>query len=184
MSSLAYFKQILNFANFNIFFNPPVIFGGALVEWERMIHPNKKIMAKAIKLAIASYKKGGGRAVAAIIVRNNRIIAQAFTTINKNQDPICHAEINAIRAASKKLKSKKLGRCYMYSTFEPCPMCAAAMVWARMEGIVYGANMKDETKKHPQRIKIRCSEIIKKGKPKLKIYPNFMRKECRELLAL
>jgi len=141
-------------------------------------------MEKAIELASKKYKEGGGHAVAAIIVKNNRIIAEAFTTINKNQDPTCHAEINAIKIASKKLKSKRLEKCYMYSTFEPCPMCAAAMVWARMEGIVYGASMKDETEKNPQRIKIRCSEIIKKGKPKLKIYPNFMRRECRELLFL
>ena len=141
-------------------------------------------MEKAIKLAAAKYKKGGGNAIAAIIVKNNRIIAQAFTTVNKNQDATCHAETNAIRAASKKLKSKRLEKCYIYSTFEPCPMCAAAMVWARMKGVVYGANMEDETKNNPQRIKIRCSEVIKKGKPKLKIYPNFMRKSCKELLSL
>ena len=140
-------------------------------------------MERAIELASKKYKEGG-HAVAAIIVKNNKIIAEAFTTINKNQDPTCHAEINAIRIACKNLKSKRLEKCYMYSTYEPCPMCASAMIWARMEGVVYGANMNDETEKNPQRIKIRCSEIIKRGKPRLKIYSNFMRKESRGLLFL
>jgi tRNA(Arg) A34 adenosine deaminase TadA len=149
-----------------------------------MIHPNKKIMEKAIALASKDYKKGGGYAVAAIIVKDDKIIAKAITTINKKQDPTCHAEINVIKAACKKLKSKRLERCYIYSTYEPCPMCASATVWARMEGIVYGASMEDETEINPQRIKIHCAEIIDKGTPRLKIYPNFMRDECKKLLSL
>lgn len=139
-------------------------------------------MEKAIELASKKYKKYGYYSVAAIIFKNNQIIAEAITTINKKQDPTCHAEINVIRAACKKLKSKRLEKCYIYSTYEPCPMCAAAAVWARMEGIVYGASMKDETEINPQSIKIRCSEVIKKGTPKLKIYPNFLRSECKKLL--
>jgi len=103
---------------------------------------------------------------------------------NKKQDPTCHAEINAIKMACKKLKSKRLEGCYLYSTYEPCPMCAAAIIWARMEGVVYGAAMEDETKKNPQRVKIRCEEIMKKGIPKVKVFPNVLRNECKKLLLL
>lgn len=149
-----------------------------------MIHPNKKIMENAVKLATEKYKKGGDYAVVAIIVKDDKIIAKGFDTINKKQDPTCHAEINAIRAACKKFKSKRLEGCYIYSTYEPCPMCAAAVVWARMEGIVYGASMEDETQINPQRIKIRCAEVINKGTPQLKIYPGFLRDECKKLLSL
>ena len=122
--------------------------------------------------------------MAAIIVKDDEIIAEAYTTINKKQDPTCHAKINAIKMACKKLKSKRLEDCYIYSTYEPCPMCAAAIIWAKMKGIVYGAAMEDETEKNPQRIKISCSDITKKGTPKVKIFPNVLRNECKKLLLL
>lgn len=145
--------------------------------------PNKNIMQLAIDFAIENYKKEG-HAIAAIIVKNNKIISKSSTTVNQNNDPTCHAEINAIKIAADKLKSKHLKNCYLYTTFEPCPMCTSAIIWAKMKGIIYGANMIDETKSHPQRIKIRCSQVIKKGSPKIKLYPNFMRNECKELLKL
>ena len=148
-----------------------------------MIHPNKEIMQKAINFAKENHKESG-HAVAAIIIKDDDIIAEAFTTINRDQDPTCHAEINAIKLATKKLNSKKLDNCFLYSTFEPCPMCASATIWARMKGIIYGASMNDETEKCPQRIKIRCSQVIKKGTPKLELYSEFMIKECKELLYL
>jgi len=53
-----------------------------------------------------------------------------------------------------------------------------------MKGIVYGAGMNDQTESHPQRIIIPASEIIKRGTPKLEIYPEFMRDECKKLLDL
>ena len=53
-----------------------------------------------------------------------------------------------------------------------------------MEGVVYGAAMEDETKKNPQRVKIRCEEIMKKGIPKVKVFPNVLRNECKKLLLL
>lgn len=140
-------------------------------------------MERAINLARGKHDEGG-HGVAAVIVRGDEVISEAFTTINRDQDPTCHAEINAIKLASDKLNSKNLENCYLYTTYEPCPMCATAAIWARMEGIVYGASMEDETDKCPQRIKIRCSEVIEKGEPKLELFPNFMREECKELLYL
>jgi len=148
-----------------------------------MIHPNKEIMKKAIDLAKDKYQEGG-YAVAAIIVKDNEIISQAFTTVRRDNDPTCHAEINVIKLAVKKLKSKKLENCYLYTTFEPCPMCASAAIWAKMKGIIFGARMTYATEKCPQRVKIRCSTVIKTGTPKLELYPNFMRQECKKLLLL
>jgi len=149
-----------------------------------MIHPNKDIMQKAINLAKENYKEGVVHAVAAIIVKDDEIISQAFTTVRRDNDPTCHAEINVIKLAAKKMNSKKLENCYLYTTFEPCPMCASAAIWAKMKGIIFGANMTDATEQCPQRIKIRCSSVIKKGTPKLELYSNFMRQECKKLLTL
>jgi len=146
-------------------------------------HPNKEIMRRAIQIAKDNYKTGG-HAVAAIITKDDKIIAKAYTTVEKNQDATCHAEINVIRLASKELNSKYLQNCYLYSTFEPCPMCAAACVWARIKGIVYGANIEDSNKKYPQRINISCEKVINKGDPQILLIEEFMREECKPLLNL
>jgi len=142
-----------------------------------MKHPNKEIMEKAIKLA----KKG---IVSSIIVKGDKIISQGITTVLKEQQPFRHGEINAIEKACKKFKSFNLSGCWLYTTYEPCPMCASAYVWARIEGIVYGASMEDRNEICTQRIIIPCEDVLKKGTPKLKLHKNFMRKECKKVLGL
>ncbi|MBN2459633.1 nucleoside deaminase [Candidatus Woesearchaeota archaeon] len=148
-----------------------------------MNHPNKEIMSKAIKIAKDNVDNGK-HAVAAIIVKDDKIISEAYTTIQRDNDPTKHAEINAIREAAKKLNSYKLEECWLYTTFEPCPMCTSACVWARMKGIVYGASMDDRNEKYAQRILIRTEEVLKHGTPKLKLHKDFMREECKKLLLL
>jgi len=148
-----------------------------------MIHPNEEIMRTAINLAKEKYQEGG-HAVAAIIVKGDEIIAKSYTTVIRDQDPTCHAEVNAIREAAKKLNSRVLDDCYLYTTYEPCPMCASAAVLAKMKGIVYGASRDDQNEKHPWRVYIPAAEIIKNGTPKLELYSEFMRDECKKLLIL
>jgi len=148
-----------------------------------MIHPNKEIMQRAIALAKEKHKEGG-HAVAAIIVKGDEIIAEAFTSVRRDIDPTAHAEINAIRAAAKRLGNKLID-CYLYTTYEPCPMCASAAVWAKMKGIVYGASRHDETEEHPWgRVNIPAAEVLDRGSVKLELIEEFMREECRELLSL
>jgi len=135
-------------------------------------------MQKAIELA----KKKS--AVACIIVKGDEIISKATTTVIQEKQPFRHAEINAIEKACKKLKSYFLRGCWLYTTFEPCPMCASACVWAKLDGIVYGASMKDRNENYTQRILIPCEKVLKHGTPKLKLHKEFMRKECKQLLLL
>ena len=148
-----------------------------------MNHPNKEIMMKAIKIAEEKVDNGK-HAVAAIIVKDDEIISETYTTIQRDNDPTKHAEINAIKEAAKKLNSYKLEGCWLYTTFEPCPMCSSACVWARMEGIVYGASMDDRNEKYSQRILIPAEEVLKQGTPKLKLHKDFMREECKKLLLM
>ena len=123
-------------------------------------------MNRAIALAEEKYKEGG-HAVAALIIRDNEIIAEAFTTIRRDIDPTAHAEINAIRLAAQKLQSTKLADCYLYTTYEPCPMCTTVCIWARVAGIVYGASREDRTPECPWRIMIPTATVIASGEPKL-----------------
>ncbi len=139
-------------------------------------------MSRAIALAKEKYKEGG-HAVGAIIVKDDIIVAEAFTTIRRDNDPTAHAEINVIRAAAKKLGTKLID-CYLYTTYEPCPMCTTAAIWARMSGIVYGASREDKTEGYPWRISIPAADVIAKGEPELELFPECMRNECKELLTL
>ena len=86
-------------------------------------------------------KKGKGGPFGAIIVKNNKIIAKGNVVTSKN-DPSAHAEISAIRAACKKLKTFHLKDCTIYSSCEPCPMCLGAIYWAHLERLVFAADKK------------------------------------------
>ena len=77
--------------------------------------------------------------IGAVIARNGKIIAKAYNTRNKTQNAINHAEILAISKACKKLKSWRLDDCDIYVTLEPCPMCAGAILNARIKNLYFGA---------------------------------------------
>lgn len=77
--------------------------------------------------------------VGAVIVRNGEIIARAYNTREYGKNALYHAEIKAIDEACKRLGGWRLVGCTMYVTLEPCPMCAGAIINARVERVVYGA---------------------------------------------
>ena len=94
-----------------------------------------------MKLAIDLAKKSGKDIpVAAIIVKDGKIIAKAVNEREKSQNTINHAEMLAIQRANKKLKNWRLNGCEMYVTLEPCPMCASAILQARISKLYYGAS--------------------------------------------
>jgi len=77
--------------------------------------------------------------VGCIIVRNNAVIVRTFNRTLADRDPTAHAELLAIRAAAAALGSERLTDCDLYVTLEPCAMCAAAMSFARIRRLYYGA---------------------------------------------
>ncbi|MBO5439641.1 MAG: tRNA adenosine(34) deaminase TadA [Clostridia bacterium] len=77
--------------------------------------------------------------VGAVIVRNGEILTRAYNTREKDKNALYHAEIKAIDQACKILGGWRLVGCTLYVTLEPCPMCAGAIVNARIERVVYGA---------------------------------------------
>lgn len=111
-----------------------------------------KINEEAIKLVIEeskvnrknSYKDGGP--FGAVVVKDNKIITSAHNTVIQDNDPTAHAEINAIREASKKLNTNDLSECILYASAEPCPMCLSAIIWANIKEIYY-LNTKEDSDK-------------------------------------
>ena len=106
---------------------------------------DKKAMQLAIEESKANitnnYKNGGP--FGAVIVKNGKIIASAHNTVIESTDATAHAEINAIRQASKILNTNDLSGCTLYTSAEPCPMCLSAIIWANIKDIYYANTRKD-----------------------------------------
>ena len=100
---------------------------------------DKLFMERAIELAKESFDDGEVP-VGAVIVQNEMIIGEGKNKVIFENDVTSHAEINAIRAASKKIKNYRLNDCSMYVTLEPCHMCAKAAVDARMSSVIFAAS--------------------------------------------
>jgi len=96
-------------------------------------------MKEAIKEAKKAFKKNEVP-VGAVVVKDNKIIAKAHNLNITTNDPTAHAEILALRKASKILRNYRLTDCEIYATLEPCPMCAGAMVYARIKRLVYATD--------------------------------------------
>ena len=103
----------------------------------------KDFMEEAIRIAKAGVANGSGGPFGSVVVKDGNIIGKSSNMVFETNDPTAHAEVMAIRDASKQLNSAELTGCEIYSLGEPCPMCLAAIYWARIEK-VYFANTKEE----------------------------------------
>jgi guanine deaminase len=83
---------------------------------------------------------------AILFVRDSVVIAEAANSVTTTNDPTAHGEINAIRKACTALGSFSLEGCEIYSSCEPCPMCLAAIYWARLGAIYFGSGQQDAAK--------------------------------------
>jgi tRNA(adenine34) deaminase len=95
-------------------------------------------MSQALNLARAA-AAAGEVPVGCVIVRDGRVIAEAGNRTLEKRDPTAHAEMLAIRAAAAALGTERLAECDLYVTLEPCAMCAAAISFARIRRLYYGA---------------------------------------------
>jgi guanine deaminase len=100
-------------------------------------------LRKAIKLSLENIQTGKGGPFAALIIKENNVIASATNLVTSTNDPTAHAEIMAIREACKALGTFHLEGCEIYSTCEPCPMCLGALYWARLSKIYIASIMAD-----------------------------------------
>ncbi|MDK2893125.1 nucleoside deaminase [Methanohalophilus sp.] len=104
-------------------------------------------MNRFMKVAFEEAKKGmhdnEGGPFGAVVVRNGKIIAKAHNEVLLHNDPTNHAEVLAIRRASSFLNNFDLTGCEIYSTSYPCPMCLAAILWARIDRLYYGTSSKE-----------------------------------------
>src|SRR5258707_2258039 len=100
-------------------------------------------MKRAISLALDNVRSGSGGPFAALIVKEDRIIAEGTNRVTLSNDPTAHAEVVAIREACRVLADFQLTGCDLYTTCEPCPMCFGAIYWARPARIFFAATAAD-----------------------------------------
>ncbi len=105
-----------------------------------------KYMKLAAEMAVKAVSSGKGGPFGAVIVKDGEVIAAEHNMVIANIDPTAHAEITAIRAAAARLGSFDLSACEIYSSCEPCPMCLAALHWARIPRLYYGCAAEDAEK--------------------------------------
>lgn len=105
---------------------------------------HESFMKRAIELSekAAFIEKSGG-AFGCVIVKDGKIVGEGYNQVIKTNDPTWHAEMHAIREASKTLNTFDLSGCIMYTSAECCPMCLGAAYWAYIDAIYYSATAKD-----------------------------------------
>lgn len=100
-------------------------------------------LRRAIQLAVQNVEQGRGGPFGAVVVRDGQIIAEGVNCVTASLDPTAHAEIVAIREACARLQCYDLRGAVLYASCEPCPMCLAAIYWARLDALYYAAGRND-----------------------------------------
>lgn len=104
----------------------------------------KQIMSDACTLSFENAKNKNGGPFGAIIINTTtgEVLSEAVNTVTKENDPTCHAEMNAIRLATKKLHTYNLSGFTLYTSCEPCPMCFGAIYWSHLDKVFYANTRK------------------------------------------
>lgn len=100
-------------------------------------------MREAIRISIARMRANCGGPFGAVVVRRGKIVGRGWNQVTSSNDPTAHAEILAIRDACRRLRTFQLDDCALYTSCEPCPMCLAAIYWARLRKVYYGNTRQD-----------------------------------------
>ncbi len=108
-----------------------------------MCEHHENLMLKAVDLSARHMRAGEGGPFGAIIVKDGKVVSEGHNRVTSSNDPTAHAEVVAIREACSALGTFSLDGCVIYTSCEPCPMCLAAIYWARIEAIYYANTRKD-----------------------------------------
>ncbi|HUG91676.1 MAG TPA: nucleoside deaminase [Planctomycetaceae bacterium] len=101
---------------------------------------NEQLMREAIRLSVHAVESDAGGPFGAVVARDGEVIGRGWNQVTSTNDPTAHAEVVAIRDACRTLGTFDLSGCEIYASCEPCPMCLAAICWARLERIWYAGS--------------------------------------------
>lgn len=173
---------------------------GALVQTRRTPNGTRKIardsmrtfdpaldlerMASLAAFTARSLRTASPRPFGASIVHteSGRVLLRALNMVKREIDPSSHAEVRAIRLATKKLRQISLTGYTLYTTCEPCPMCMSTALWARLDRVVYGATIEDANR-HCNQILIPATEVAARSDMKCIVDGPVLRERCYELFT-
>ena len=135
---------------------------------------DEKFMKEALKQAAKALELGE-TPIGCVIARDNKIYSRGYNRRNTDHTTLGHAEITAIKKASKKFGDWRLEDCTLYVTLEPCPMCAGAIAWAQLSRLVYAAA-------DPKRGFTNYSPSLLH--PKTQVTAGVLEQECRHILQI
>ena len=136
-----------------------------------------------MKIALEEAKKGD-MPYGAVLVKGDEIVVRGHNTAQRDNDVTAHAEINVLRDFTLQKGSYSLDilKGYtLYTTCEPCPMCAAACVWAGVSEIVFGASTQQLIELGSPQLNLSCEAVVKKCFQDIKITPGILAEDCLAL---
>ena len=139
-----------------------------------------------MEAAIAAARRGiaGGQTpFGCAIALDNQLVAATHNTVLASTDITAHAEINALRAACLATKKIQLDGAVVATTCEPCPMCMAALHWARVKVVYYGATIGDARRAGFLELTLPAAELVARGHSSVRLVPGILATECRALFA-
>ncbi len=146
--------------------------------------PDLEHMSALVAFTARSLKTSSPRPFGAAIVhtKSGEPLLRALNAVMQESDPSSHAEVRAIRKATKRLKTISLAGYTLYTTCEPCPMCMSTALWAGLDRVVYGATIEDANR-HCNQIHIAASEVTARSDMKCVVDGPIFRDECYALFT-
>jgi guanine deaminase len=142
--------------------------------------------AQLMQLAIDKCREGlakGQSPFGCAIARDGEILSASHNTVVLTTDITAHAEVNAIREACRHTGNIFLEGAIVATTCEPCPMCMAALHWARVDTVYFGATIGDADVAGFNELQLPAAELLRIGGSKLKLVPGLLPEECKQLFA-
>lgn len=144
---------------------------------------HEKWMRQAFDEALAGIEEGQ-TPFGAVIVREGKVVARGHNEVWASTDPTAHAEVVAIRRGALAVGGIDLGGCVMYATCEPCPMCAAAIHWSKLDAVCFGAGISDAQAAGFSELAVPIYDLYASGKSRVVLMPRVMREECAGLFEI
>ena len=142
--------------------------------------------AELMQMAIEKCRRGlasGQSPFGCAIAQGDRVLAVCHNTVLATTDITAHAEINALREACRVADDIFLESAVVASTCEPCPMCMAALHWARVETVYFGATIGDAEAAGFNELRVPAAEIVRLGNSDVRLVPDVLTAECRRLFS-
>ena len=144
-------------------------------------------MEDLMRLAIDAARRGiaaGQSPFGCAIAHEGRILAACHNTVWLTTDITAHAEVNAVREACRRRRQILLDDCVVATTCEPCPMCMAALHWARVRTVYYGATIDDARAAGFRELSLPAATLAQLGGSPVELIGGLLADDCRELFAL